>query len=255
MADTSQQMQHLLGQVSASMNELTELERSYEERKTSLIEQVESYLSKISQLSDTQAARAVVLRELYWKHDISMNLLTKAFGINATRVRTIAGSLTVEKPCAGNCGVMLSLTYTSKSALADGKEKRVACAECYERQEREYAARRARLEKEEKERYDHLSRLTWEEYLETKEWLSIRDFILHMADYECEICHDHHCTVYIYPHKDTPMVQMDKYKSGRYFVLCKSCIPRCEDLIAKDRRNVIRQELMGMIVDRRSRGL
>jgi hypothetical protein len=104
------------------MEALEELQQLYKEQKAAILGQVESSVSKLAQLADTQAVRAMALRELYWNQDVSADLLAQVFGLTTHRMRKLAGALVIEKACEGNCGNTINKTYTSKSALAENRK-------------------------------------------------------------------------------------------------------------------------------------
>jgi hypothetical protein len=246
MADKTYQVQDLLSQVDLSMDELNELRRLFEERKSSILGQVESIASKLAHLADAQAVRATVLRQLYWSYDIPVDLLARAFGITAGRVRSIAGPLVIEKPCEGNCGSMIRKTFKSKHGAAQKSTWDGAlCDSCMKKEQQAAIARAAAEERERKERHDYLVNLEWDEFIETPEWVDERNYLLHEKKFACEICHDRSRTLYIYPHKEIPY---------RCFVLCHDCVPRFDDLIIKDKCDVIRPELLRTIADTMTRG-
>jgi hypothetical protein len=256
VADNTQQVQRLLLQVSKSMEALEELQQLYKEQKAAILGQVESSVSKLAQLADTQAVRAMALRELYWNQDVSADLLAQVFGLTSHRMRKLAGALVIEKACEGNCGNTINKTYTSKSALAEKRKwGKDLCDSCIEQKKRADAERSAKLEEQQRERYNYLVSLEWDEFIETNEWAYLRNTVLHHNDYACEICHNDSCTIYIYPHKETPQYRPGGFKyTDVFFALCQSCIPRCEDLIVKGRRDIIRPELKELIADRRAGG-
>lgn len=78
MADNSQRIQNILGQLDESVEELKELQSSYIEQKKSIVSRMESVISKLARLADTQAVKATVLRQLYWDYNIPAKLLADA---------------------------------------------------------------------------------------------------------------------------------------------------------------------------------
>jgi hypothetical protein len=272
MADNSQHIQHLLGQIDSSIDELEELERSYKKQGTSIKGQIESFVFKLANLADTLAVRATVLRRLYWETGISVQMMADAFGITPGRLKVIVGPLVVQTPCAGNCGSIFNRTYKNRSEIVryKGYDRRahrneyyrhnnLLCDSCREKEKKANATRITEIQEEKKERYDILIKLEWEEFISTEEWRYTRNTILHnssllMPGYGCEICRKVKCTLYLYPHKETPQYRIGGYKGADvFFVLCKNCVPRCADLIIQGRCDVISPELQTMIADANAR--
>lgn len=60
----------LLESVSGSTGKLDELERTYNGARDNLIAELVSYLEQLAAAADSQAARAQIVRELYWNRKI-----------------------------------------------------------------------------------------------------------------------------------------------------------------------------------------
>ena len=232
------------------MGKLESLEFSYKEQKEQAIAELFSYVRQLAVLSDTQAIRAQVLRELYWNRKISVEIIGRAFGLPVGNVRKHAGSLIMEIPCEESCGANIKKAFTSRAKLEDYYEHfdqrksnalfaRNVCESCIKRIKAEEQEAASRKERYARQRNQQLRAMSWKDFIKTKEWIEVRNTLLYVAEYQCEVCHDKEASLYIYPHIDTPQDSPGLYNirsnQYNYFVLCKECVPRCSDLISEAR--------------------
>jgi Pyruvate/2-oxoacid:ferredoxin oxidoreductase delta subunit len=93
--------------------------------------------------------------------------------------------------------------------------------------------------------------MQWEDFIETQEWITIRNIYLDKVNYRCEICSVQPRTLNIFLHKDTVQSQRYYYSdvNYKYYALCNKCISRCEDLINREKRDSIKKEFLEIIKD------
>lgn len=247
----------LLESVSTSLGKIDELERAYNEARGDLISGLASHINQLAVLSDSQAARAQVVRKLYWNKRIPVELIAKAFGLKPRAVTKIAGALVLTLPCPSECGNSVKREFKSRSQLDDyyrsarrcgrlSYPTHLACEECKRKAESEREAEAAR----QRQRNIELLNMPWEEFAETKEWVAIRNDQLHYADYECERCHTRGVGLYVYLGDDTPQ-NYPYFSNGtyQYYVLCRSCVPMCGDLINAEKSEYVKLEFVQRIRD------
>lgn len=254
----------LLKSIDGSIDQLSELEQSYKQQKEQVTTDLASYVRQLAVLSDSQAIRAQIVRELYWNKKVSATLISEAFGLKVGSMKRIAGALIVNVPCNRGCGNSVKKTYTSRSNVEDDvrSARRTkgspysfynVCEECKKREKIESEADTAQRKAAILKRNEQLRNMAWEDFIETKEWIETRNDVLHGADYQCEICHTSNVSLNVYPHADTPQDFPSYYIRSRgynYFVLCNKCVSRCSDLINEEKGEYIKREFMSEIIER-----
>lgn len=241
--------------LSDSVSKLEEIERIYLESKEHRKNEILSLLKELAILADTQAKRAVIIRELYWHNQVSVLLIKEAFGIGLGRIRKIAGTLTVEYPCKENCGRTISKIHTARSDynyFQAEKRKRYnwhICETCEKNRKIKSEADTIDARKLRKERNQELYSMEWEDFVETPEWITIRNTYLNEVDYKCEICSLEPNALNIFLHKDTVHSQKNYYSNVfyKYYALSSKCVSRCEDLINREKRDAIKKEFFDTI--------
>jgi hypothetical protein len=242
----------LLNSVGVQQTKLDELEQYYKENKELITKQLASHIQDLAVSSDTQAIRAKVVRELYWEKQISTTLIGSAFALSPGRIRKIAGSKTVSFPCDYQCGNSISETFGSRSHLetslrSEHKRRNRSspnfvyyrvCKDCEKR------------EKTEREAEEQLRAMSWEDFIETKEWIETRNSLFHEKGYKCEVCRTDKTRLHIYLGKDTPQDAWNYYDENyRYFILCGDCVPRFADIINPEKGETIKREFMSRIME------
>jgi hypothetical protein len=246
----------MLDSLGESINQLEALELSYKQQKERITSTIASSVHQIATLSDTQAIRAKVIRDLYWNKKIRVTLICEAFGLKVGAVKRIAGPMLVALPCANACGNTLKKSFHSMTALEDHfREARKSakrswlmvnvCEECEKKRKAESEADSARAKQAILKRNEKLRAMIWEDFIETEEWMNLRSRLIHNLGYQCEICHTRHVSLYVFLHKDTPQDNPSFYftsEAYNYFVLCRKCVDRCRDLINEDKGEFIKKE-------------
>lgn len=263
MSSENKKIDGLLNSIEGSLKQLDEVELSYKQSKEQATTELASHVHQLAVLSDSQATRARVIRELYWNKKLPATLISEAFGLKVSGMKRIAGPLIVNTPCAKECGNTVKKTYKSRSELEDAERRARknkgnsfgfynVCSECQEKGKAEtevsIAQRKAAVQK----RNEQLRKMSWEDFIETEEWIDIRNRLIHDAGYRCEICHTSGTSLYVYPHKDTPQDYPSFYinrQGYNYFVLCSKCVPRCSDLIDEKKGEYVKREFMREIMD------
>lgn len=260
----NQKVAQLLHSVKDSERKLSELEQSYRLTKGQITAEITSHVSQLAMLADSQAKRAKIIHELYWNQKLSTDIISEAFGIKAGRIRTIAGSLTLNVPCTRECGNVTKKIYTSRAQMDfdtrwERREAKHAqrypdrpptsfhnvCEECLNKDRSESEAKAAQRRQAIRLRVEQLRHMAWEEFIETEEWVEMRNRLLHTIGYKCEICGAKNVSLHIYPHKDSPNDNLCLAdKEYACFVLCTDCLPRCSDLIIKGNGETIKREFM-----------
>lgn len=261
--NNKKKIEGLLNSTVESLNKLANLEVSYKEQKEQITTELASYVRQIATLSDSQAIRAEVIRDLYWNKKLSATLISEAFGLKVSGMKRIAGSLILNLPCANACGISVKKSFSSRTKLEEHfrderrSERRsflfrTLCEECRKKQELESEAESARRKKAILKRNEELRNMAWEDFIETNEWMDIRSRLIHNIGYHCEICHTGDVSLYIYLHKDTPQDYPSYYINSRgydYSVVCSRCVPRCSGLINEQKGEYIKKEFFSEIMD------
>src|SRR5437868_164268 len=107
------EMAALLEGVSQSMRELGELEQSYKAKREEVTRGIRNSVFRLAQMTESQAERAHVVRELYWNSTVSAEVIRDAFKLTIYRMLQIAGGLTTKIACAEGCGRPITVTYAS----------------------------------------------------------------------------------------------------------------------------------------------
>jgi hypothetical protein len=253
----SKKIEGLFESVLSSLNKLDELEQSYNTARGSLVTELAFYLSQLAALADSQAVRAQIVRKLYWNEKIPATLIGEAFGLKTRAIRKIAGALILTLPCPSECGNSVKREFTSRNELEDyyreaHRSKKhsyrsyLSCDECKQKAEAEREAETLRK----RNRNVELQHMPWEEFIETKEWIDIRNTYMYHVSYQCERCHISDVGLYIYLGKETPqnypLVSIGEY---RYYVLCGSCVPSCEELINVEKGEYVKGEFISKIMN------
>jgi hypothetical protein len=261
--NTKKEIGASLNSIGDSLNKLNELELSYKEQKEQITTELASRVREIAALSDSQAIRAEVIRDLYWNKKLSAKLISEAFGLKVSGMKRIAGSLVIKLPCANDCGNTVSKSFSSRTRLEDHfrDERKSAgrtfafhtlCDDCEKRRKNESDAAAIRRKRAILKRNEELRSMDWEDFSETEEWMSIKSRLVHNIGYQCEICHDSGVSLYVYLHKETPQDYPSYYISREgynYSVLCKKCVPRCTDLINEEKGEYIKKEHFSEIMN------
>ena len=91
--------------------------------------------------------------------------------------------------------------------------------------------------------------MSWEDFLDTDEWIGIRDDALQRASFQCEICGLTDVSLHVFLGKDTPQDVPDYQNGGyAYFVVCGGCVQRCRDLIAMEKGELVRKQFVREIM-------
>lgn len=249
--DDKKKADKLLENIKVGLIELDEMERNYVQAKERKVKEMNAFIAQLAVFADTQATRAYVVRELYWKESLPSTVLVEAFGLTLNRIRSIAGSLIYKFPCENGCGKEVQKEFTSKTQLEKYVPNSAICEACEkmieaqktEKRQQENAIYEAKIQKREKE----LSEMSWDEYTETNEWADIRANLLNWNSYDCEICNISGVRLNIFLHKDA--TQTRDRDNNIYYVLCDRCIPRCIDLIQEDKREVIQKEFLRQLME------
>ena len=247
----------LLESVAVSLNKLDELERTYNEARGNLVSELVSHLDQLAVIADSQATRAQVVRELYWNRKIPALLIGEAFKLRKLRLTRIAGALVLTLPCPSECGNSVKREFKSRKELGDYQREtrrsrrlsypsHLACDECKQRAEAEKEAEAKRKE----QRNVELQNMAWEDFIETKEWIEIRNVQMEYAGYQCQRCHISSVGLNVYLAKDTPQNYPHFSSSDyKYYVLCSSCLPKCTELINAEKGEYVKEEFICSIKD------
>lgn len=246
----------LLESVSGSIGKLDELERTYNAARGNLTAELVSYLDQLAAASaDSQAARAQIVRKLYWNEKIPAELIGEAFKLKKHTLRKVAGALVLMLPCPNECGNSVKREFRSRLEFKNyhGETRRsyrrsylsyLACDECKRKAEAEREAEEA----VKRRRNVELQNMPWETFTETEEWRKLRNDVLHFAGYACERCRANGVGLFVYLGKDTPQNYPHFSHSGyQYYVLCGSCVPACDELINPKKGDYIKAEFVQII--------
>jgi hypothetical protein len=261
----STQIEKLLREVAGSLAEINRIEQEYKESKNRARESLRNTIHQLAVLADSQAVRAQILRELYWKSRISAEIIGDAFGLEMRRIAGLAGAYTIKYPCRNECGGFAEETFTSRAELERHENSHVKpiCAACSKREKDESERRYAERESARARRVAELRVMSWQEFTDTPEWVWVRDRILVEKGFSCEICGESNVTLSVCLHKDTPKFPLPSerlFGSGidgelaHFYTLCQSCIKRCEDLLHPEWRERIKAEFVNKIKEDYMRG-
>jgi hypothetical protein len=234
-------IEKLLGEVTGSMDELGIIEQEYKRSKQRVREQLGVTIHRLAELADSQAVRAQILRELYWKHRISAEIIGDAFGLEMRRIAGLAGAYTIKCPCANECGSIVEETFTSRAELErhESSRGRYICAACTKREKEESERQYSQLKRASAQRKAELRAMSWPEFTDTLEWVRLRNNYLESVGFRCEICGASGVGLYVCLHKETseyptPAERLMFFGAGggtHSYVLCQACVKRCEDLL------------------------
>lgn len=261
MSDSGEMTGTLFASVAELQDRLTELEESYKQQSEELTARIRECVEQIARQCETQATRAAALRDLYWKRKVSAAIIALAFGLTPARMRKLAGTWTIEKPCAKGCGNNIKVILTGRSQLDEmEREQRKlskrsedwaagdfgrfpkppfyvtngACEKCAERLRADWETEYARRQETLQCRKQQLSSMSWEEFIETEEWRRQRNFELHNAYYSCQVCRTGGMGLYVCYSKDGESL----------YVACKGCRGRIADLIDPEKMEYVKREFM-----------
>jgi hypothetical protein len=254
----STQIEKLLEDVIGSLADITRIEQEYRESKDRVRESLRNTIHQLAVLSDSQAVRARILRELYWKNRISAEIIGDAFGLEMRRIAGLAGPYTIKHPCRNECGGFAEVTFTSRAELErhESSHAKPICATCHRREQEESERKSAERERASAKRAAELRAMSWQEFTDTPEWVWVRDRVLVEKGFSCEICGASDVSLNVCLRKDTPKFPLP---SGRlfgsgidsewayFYVLCQDCIKRCEDLLHPEWRERIKAEFLDKI--------
>jgi hypothetical protein len=267
MSNSSEISNSLFASVAKLQDRLTELEESYKQQSEELTSRIRECVEQIARQCDTQATRAAALRDLYWKRKVSAAIIAPAFGLTQARMRKLAGTWTIEQPCAKGCGNNIKVILTGRSKLDEmEREQRKllkrtaarsdsdffgsrqepplivtegACEECVKRIHAEWTAEYARRQETVRRRKQQLASMSWEEFIETQEWRRERNFGLHNTGYTCELCRTSETGLCVCYSKDGESL----------YVVCKGCRGRIVDLIDPEKMEYVKREFITEIED------
>lgn len=172
-------------------------------------------------------------------------------------MKKIAGPLVLTMPCPSECGNSVKREFGSRSRLTDYQRdlrrsargsfvSHLACDECRRKVEAEREAELARISRRDAE----LRSMPWEDYVETKEWIEVRNNLMHSAGYRCERCYDGNVGLYVYLGEETQQGYPDfSHAPFGYYVLCASCVPSYDDLLNPGKGEYVKREFIPRIMD------
>jgi hypothetical protein len=259
------QIEKLLSEVTDSLAESKRIEQEYKESKNRVRESLGRTIHQLAVLVDSQAVRAQILRELYWKNRISAEIIGDAFGLEMRRIAGLAGAYTIKCPCSNDCEGVVEETFTSRAELERHESSHVKpiCAACSKRKKDESERRYEQRERARGKRVTELRAMSWQEFTDTPEWVWVRDRILVEKGFSCEICGASNVGLNVWLHKDTPEFPLPSerlFGSGidgewaHFYVLCQNCIKRCEDLLHPEWMERIKTEFVNKIKEDQMRG-
>jgi hypothetical protein len=257
----NRQIQALVTSIDGSLEKLDELEHTYQQQKEQLTSELAGSVAQLGQLADSQALRAQLVRELYWNRKIPGDIIGEAFGLQIHRVLKIAGPLTMEFPCVNECGNAVKQTFTSRTDRekyfreSHGRKSRhhlarQLCHTCQQlikdEEEQKESQRRAAL----RARDEQLKKMSWPEFIETKEWIKYRNEYIHYIGYRCEVCRASRVNLHIYLNADGVYGHPSSPQTRLICVVyCKDCKERCLDLIDEEKGEVIKAEFLPHIMN------
>lgn len=270
--DNKSKPEEILNAISGALDQLASLEESYTATKRRIAENIASSLGQLADLADSQDVRAAIVRDLYWYKRVSPQLISQAFGLKLSAVRTLAGSLVLEVPCRTEgceniCKEELTSILRLKDHLRGGTYR--YCDKCEKKSKKKYAADSARYKEQERLereaarlRNEELRDLPWLQYVETLEWTEKRNQAISENGYRCEFCRASETSLYVFPHKDTPQhdqllepinflmmeeVHLERGTFYRYYVVCRTCIPRCSGLVNEGKYELVKKDYLPVI--------
>jgi hypothetical protein len=97
--------------------------------------------------------------------------------------------------------------------------------------------------------------MSWQEYTGTPEWVTLRNNYLESHRFKCEICEASGVSLHVCLHKETseypiPMERLIFLGNGsgaHFYVLCETCVKRCEDLLHPEWRERLRADAIARI--------
>jgi len=243
----------LLESVSGSLDKLDELERTYNAARGNLTAELASYLDQLAAASaeaNSQAVRAQIVRKLYWNEKISAELLGEAFKLKTHTLIKVAGPLVLSLRCPNGCGNTVNREFRSRLELKNyyggDYTSRIPCDEC----QRKAEAEREAEEVAKRQRNLELQGLPWEHFTETEEWRELRNNVLHVSGYACDVCQAKGVGLFVYLGQDTPQNYPHFSRSEYlYHVLCGGCVSVCEHLINPKKGEYIKAEFVKIIRD------
>jgi hypothetical protein len=257
----NKRIEALLRLTDESMNKLEELEISYKEQKNHALADLSSHVYQLAVLSDSQAIRAQVLRELYWNQNVSSALLSEAFGLTVYRLIKIVGPQNKSFNCINKCGNSYTVSFASKtemeSYLRDARNRRGAiirsrylCTDCEQKEQAESKAEEARRKETLKLRDEQLKNMSWDQFIESREWIEHRNQYIHWRDYSCELCGANDVTLYVHFNNGAvqghPSIKSNNLSCA---VFCSACKVRCSDLIIEEKGEAIKPEFLSQVMD------
>lgn len=256
--DQSKQIEKLMRDVTGSLADITRIEQEYRESKNRVREALRNTIHQLAVLADSQAVRAQILRELYWKNRISAEIIGDAFGLEMRRIAGLAGPYTIKYPCRNECGGFAEATFTSRAELErhESSHGKPICAACSKREREESERKYAERKRASAKRAAELRAMSWQEFTDTPEWVWVRDRVLLEKGFSCDICGASDVSLNVCLHKDTPKFPLPSERLfgsgidgewGHFYVLCQNCIKRCEDLLHPEWRERIKAEFVNKI--------
>jgi hypothetical protein len=262
MSDTGKiSVDNLLVQVDSWIKDLEEIERLFRENKERTSNNLISTMKKIAAESDSLAVRAKAIRNLYWEKKLPVTFIGDAFGLTPHQVKKTAGKFTHGYPCKRQCGNLIFKSFQSRTELEnllkDNGEglmnspayRMRVCKECADKEIADAQAKSAENARELRIRKEQLRSMSWEDYIETKEWIEIRNTLIHIVGYQCQACHMKNTTLRVYPHNNTEQSHNYFESHRNYYVLCAKCVPRFEGLINEQKVDIIKREFLDKIMD------
>jgi hypothetical protein len=259
MSPNSRQLETLLGSISTSIDQITELEESFNNRRAQLTKELASHVAGAAKLSDTQAVRAQVVRQLYWNRKIPAEIISNAFGLTTRRLQKIAGPFSMTFDCVSGCGNSYERRFSSRSDMENfirerrGKrakyfQSHYMCEDCERTEKAREEARASRKRAFLKSRDEQLRNMPWLEFIESKEWTTFRNEHIHHVGYSCELCDVGRET--LYAHLLAEAVQGHPSVQSNHFgiaVMCRGCKPRYHGLIIEEKGEAINTAAMERI--------
>jgi hypothetical protein len=251
------QVEKLLRDVNGAMDELVRIEQEYKKSKQQVRQQLAGTIRRLAVLADSQAVRARILRELYWKHRISAEIIGDAFGLEMRRIAVLAGAYTIKYPCDNECGGAVEVTFTSRAELErhESSHGKQLCAACRKREKEDSERRYSQLKRAGAQRAAELRSMSWREFTDTPEWAGQRNNYLESVRFRCEICGAQGVGLTVCLHKDTseyplPLERLMFIGAGgdaHFYALCHTCEKRCEDLLHPEWRERIGADVIARI--------
>jgi hypothetical protein len=239
---------------------IDETEEAYKKAKAAAAEELTVAVRSLAEIALTQASRATCIRTLFWEMNLPSVVIAEAFGLKRGQVVRVAGPYKVELTCATDgCDGMIGRSFTSRTEKLDVEKTRLTgkfdsvyywpiCDRCEQAKQLKLSEETMRHDEAERRRMQLLCELNWEDYIETSEWIEIRNSLVHEADYKCTLCGVSGGGLFVYLGVHTPQSLRRDYER-QYYVLCRNCIPRCEGLLDDGRREYVKTEMMPVILN------